>query len=155
MKKLFTLCLCMVQIFVSFSQATSLNAGDYFGDLKARHIGPALMSGRISDIELHPKNSNIVLIGAAGGGVWKSQDGGVRFTSIFDSYCQSIGCVTMDPNDPDNTYWVGTGEPWTRNSVSVGEGIYKTNDGGKNWTKMGLEKTDRIASIQINPKKFK
>ena len=152
MKKLFTLCLCMVQIFVSFSQATSLNAGDYFGDLKARHIGPALMSGRISDIELHPKNSNIVLIGAAGGGVWKSQDGGVRFTSIFDSYCQSIGCVTMDPNDPDNTYWVGTGEPWTRNSVSVGEGIYKTNDGGKNWTKMGLEKTDRIASIQINPK---
>jgi photosystem II stability/assembly factor-like uncharacterized protein len=60
--------------------------------------------------------------------------------------------VTIDPNDPDNTYWVGTGETWTRNSVSVGDGIYKTNDGGKNWTKMGLEKTDRIASIQIHPK---
>jgi photosystem II stability/assembly factor-like uncharacterized protein len=127
-------------------------AGEYFGDLKARHIGPALMSGRVSDVELHPKNSNIVLIGSAGGGVWKSQDGGVRFTSIFDGYCQSIGVVTIDPNDPDNTYWVGTGETWTRNSVSVGDGIYKTNDGGKNWTKMGLEKTDRIASIQIHPK---
>jgi len=127
-------------------------AGEYFGDLKARHIGPALMSGRVSDIELHPKNSNVVLIGSAGGGVWKSQDGGVRFTSIFDGYCQSIGVVTMDPNDPDNTYWVGTGETWTRNSVSMGDGIYKTTDGGKNWTKMGLEKTDRIASIQIHPK---
>ena len=131
---------------------TALNAGDYFGDLKARHIGPALMSGRISDIELNPKNSNDVLIGAAGGGVWKSQDGGIRFTSIFDQYCQSIGCVTIDPSDPDNTYWVGTGEPWTRNSVSAGDGIYKTTDGGKNWTKMGLEKSDRIASIQVNPK---
>jgi photosystem II stability/assembly factor-like uncharacterized protein len=120
--------------------------------MKARHIGPALMSGRISDVELHPKNSNIVLVGAAGGGVWKSQDGGVRFTSIFDQYCQSIGCITIDPSDPDNTYWVGTGETWTRNSVSMGDGIYKTTDGGKNWTKMGLEKSDRIASIQINPK---
>lgn len=136
----------------SWAQTPSLNAGDYFGDLKARHIGPALMSGRISDVELHPKNSNVVLVGAAGGGVWKSQDGGVRFTSIFDQYCQSIGCISIDPSDPDNTYWVGTGETWTRNSVSAGEGIYKTTDGGKNWTKMGLEKSDRIASIQINPK---
>jgi photosystem II stability/assembly factor-like uncharacterized protein len=124
---------------------------EYFGDLKARQIGPALMSGRISDIELHPTNSNVVLIGAAGGGVWKSQDGGVQFNSIFDNYCQSIGAVAIDPSNPDNTYWVGTGETWTRNSVSVGDGIYKTNDGGKNWTKMGLEKTDRIASIQIDP----
>ncbi len=147
------LCLSTIgMVALSWAQTSPLNAGDYFGDLKARHIGPALMSGRISDIELHPTNSNVVLIGAAGGGVWKSQDGGVRFTSIFDQYCQSIGCVTIDPSDPDNTYWVGTGEPWTRNSVSAGDGIYKTTDGGKNWTKMGLEKSDRIASIQVNPK---
>jgi photosystem II stability/assembly factor-like uncharacterized protein len=135
----------------SFAQESTLNAGEYFGDLKARHIGPALMSGRVSDVELHPKNSNIVLIGSAGGGVWKSQDGGVRFTSIFDNYCQSIGAVAIDPSDPDNTYWVGTGETWTRNSVSYGDGIYKTSDGGKNWSKLGLDKTDRIASIQIHP----
>jgi photosystem II stability/assembly factor-like uncharacterized protein len=136
----------------NFYSQEGLNAGEFFGDLKARHIGPALMSGRVSDVEVHPKNSNVVLIGSAGGGVWKSLDGGVRFNSIFDNYCQSIGAVAIDPNDPDNTYWVGTGETWTRNSVSAGDGIYKTNDGGKNWTKLGLEKTDRIASIQINPK---
>lgn len=134
------------------AQEAVLNAGDYFGDLKARPIGPALMSGRISDVELHPKNTNVLLVGSAGGGVWKSQDGGVRFTSIFDNYCQSIGAVAFDPIDPDNIHWVGTGETWTRNSVSYGDGIYKTVDGGKNWTKMGLEKTDRIASIQIHPK---
>ena len=145
-------CALLTGVSISAMSQEKMVAGEYFGDLKARHIGPALMSGRVSDIELHPKNSNIVLIGSAGGGVWKSQDGGVRFNSIFDSYCQSIGVVTIDPSDPDNTYWVGTGETWTRNSVSMGDGIYKTTDGGKNWTKMGLEKTDRIASIQINPK---
>ena len=143
--------LAAVTLFAN-SQDPDLKAGEYFGDLKARHLGPALMSGRVSDIEMHPRNPAIVLIGSAGGGVWKSLDGGVRFNSIFDGYCQSIGVVSIDPNDPDNTYWVGTGETWTRNSVSAGDGIYKTTDGGKNWTKMGLEKTDRIASIQIHPK---
>lgn len=152
MNKYFLLVFTVLWTAITWAQNSALNAGDYLGDLKARHIGPALMSGRISDIEMHPKNSNTILIGAAGGGVWRSQDGGIRFTSIFDQYCQSIGCVTIDPSDPDNTYWVGTGEPWTRNSVSAGDGIYKTTDGGKNWTKMGLEKSDRIASIQVNPK---
>ena len=150
MKNTVVFFLCSFLSASSFAQE-SLNAGEFFGDLKSRHIGPALMSGRVSDIELHPKNSNTVLIGTAGGGVWKSQDGGVRFNSIFDGYCQSIGVVTIDPSDPDNTYWVGTGETWTRNSVSAGDGIYKTTDGGKNWTKMGLDKTDRIASIQVHP----
>jgi photosystem II stability/assembly factor-like uncharacterized protein len=138
-------------ILHAFGQEKSLPAGDFLGDMKARHLGPALMSGRVSDIELHPQKTNTVLIGTAGGGVWKSQDGGVRFSSIFDDHCQSIGVVSIDPSDPDNTYWVGTGEVWTRNSVSAGDGIYKTTDGGKNWTKLGLEKTDRIASIQIHP----
>ena len=86
----------------SWAQESALNAGEFFGDIKARHIGPALMSGRVSDIDLHPTNSNVVLIGTAGGGVWKSQDGGVRFNSIFDNYCQSIGTVAIDPNDPSN-----------------------------------------------------
>ncbi len=154
MKRQLFACLALLLLQNANTQTTGtiINASEYFGDLKARHIGPALMSGRIADIENHPKNSNIVYIGAAGGGVWKSNDGGVKFTSIFDDYCQSIGVVSIDPSDPDNTIWVGTGEVWTRNSVSLGDGIYKSTDGGKSWNKMGLEKSDRIASIQIDPK---
>ncbi|MFM8242840.1 MAG: hypothetical protein ACKN86_08555, partial [Crocinitomicaceae bacterium] len=89
---MFRIAFCALVTGVSFSALSQekMVAGEYFGDLKARHIGPSLMSGRVSDVELHPKNSNIVLIGSAGGGVWKSQDGGVRFNSIFDGYCQSI-----------------------------------------------------------------
>lgn len=126
-----------------------------FGDLTARHIGPALMSGRIIDLENHPTNNRIIYAGTAGGGVWKSNDGGVTFNPIFDDYCQSIGAVEIDPNDPDNTIYVGTGEIWTRNSVSVGDGLYKSTDGGSNWKKIGFEKSDRIANIIVNPKNSK
>ena len=122
-----------------------------FGDLTARHIGPALMSGRINDMETHPTNSRIVYAGTAGGGVWKSSDGGTTFNPIFDDYCQSIGAVALDPNDPDNTIYVGTGETWTRNSVSIGDGLYKSTDGGANWNKIGFEKSERIANIIVNP----
>ncbi len=125
---------------------------ELFGDLKARHIGPALMSGRVTDLETHPKNDRIIYIGTAGGGVWKSQNGGATFNSIFDDYCQSIGAVEVDPNDPDKVIWVGTGEVWTRNSVSVGDGLYRSNDGGSSWEKVGFESSERISSIQVNPK---
>ena len=123
-----------------------------FGDLSARHIGPALMSGRINDMEVHPTNSRIIYAGTAGGGVWKSNDAGTTFNPIFDDHCQSIGVVTVDPNDPDNTIWVGTGETWTRNSVSVGCGLFKTTDGGANWTKIGFDSSERISNVIINPK---
>lgn len=126
-----------------------------FGDMTARHIGPALMSGRINDLENHPTNNRIIYAGTAGGGVWKSNDGGVTFNPIFDDHCQSIGAVEVDPNDPDNTIYVGTGETWTRNSVSVGDGLYKSTDGGSNWKKIGFEKSDRIANIIVNPKNSK
>ena len=126
--------------------------GSYFGDMRARHIGPALMSGRINDLELHPTNSRIIYAGTAGGGVWKSNDGGATFNPIFDDYIQSIGAVALDPNDPDNTIYVGTGETWTRNSVSVGDGLYKSTDGGINWTKLGFDQSERIANIIVNPK---
>ncbi len=124
---------------------------ELFGDMTARHIGPAIMSGRINDIEMHPTNSRIVYIGSAGGGVWKSNDAGTTFNPIFDDYCQSIGTIALDPNDPDNTIYVGTGETWTRNSVSVGDGLYKSTDGGSNWKKLNFEKSERIANIIINP----
>jgi len=127
-----------------------LNSEALFGDIQARHIGPALMSGRVSDIEGLLKDSKTIYIGTAGGGVWKSNDGGVKFHSIFDKYCQSIGTVAVDPNN-EKIVWVGTGEVWTRNSTSVGDGIYKSTDAGRNFKKMGLPNSDRISSIQINP----
>ena len=131
---------------------SSLVASDYWGDVKARHIGPALMSGRVSDLEGHPTDSKIIYAGTAGGGVWKSVDAGLVFNPVFDEHCQSIGCVAIDPTDPDNSVWVGTGEVWTRNSVSVGNGIYHSKDGGKSWQNMGLEKSERISAIEIDPK---
>ena len=132
-------------------EATVVDGSSVFGDLTARQIGPALMSGRVNDLEIHPTNNKIVYLGAGGGGVWKSNDGGATFIPIFDDYIQSIGTVTLDPNDPDKTIYVGTGETWTRNSVSYGNGLYKTIDGGSNWQKIGLENSERIASIIVNP----
>ena len=111
MKKIFSfLSLSCLFLQVHSQETVTLQGKELFGDLKARQIGPALMSGRVSDIEGHPSNSRVIYIGTAGGGVWKSQDGGVQFYSVFDDYPQSIGSVAIDPADPDNTVWVGTGE---------------------------------------------
>ncbi|MCK7537189.1 MAG: hypothetical protein MZV63_42595 [Marinilabiliales bacterium] len=108
-----------------------------FGDITGRQIGPARMSGRISCIDAEKNNPDVVWVGAAGGGVWKSINRGTIFKSVFDDYPQSIGTIAIDQNHPD-TVWVGTGEVWTRNSVSIGTGIYKTTDGGAKWEYMGL-----------------
>ena len=134
------------------SQEIALKSKQLFGDMTARQIGPALMSGRIIDMEVHPTNSKIIYTGTAGGGVWKSNDGGATYSPVFDDYIQSIGQVAVDPSDPDNVVWVGTGEIWTRNSVSVGNGLYKSEDGGSNWKKIGLEKSERISGIEIDPR---
>lgn len=138
---------------LGFGQQTfeSIKGKELFGDLKARHIGPALMSGRINDMEVHPTNSRIIYAGSAGGGVWKSSDAGATFNPIFDEHCQSIGAVELDPNDPDKIIYVGTGETWTRNSVSVGCGLFKSTDGGANWKKIGFESSERIANVIVNP----
>ncbi len=141
--------------FTQENNASIKRGKELFGDITARHIGPALMSGRINDLENHPTNDQIIYTGTAGGGVWKSKDGGTTFEPIFDDYCQSIGAVELDPNDPDNTIYVGTGETWPRNSVSIGDGLYKSIDGGKNWNKIGFEKSERIANIIVNPKNSK
>lgn len=146
-------CLGILSASSLFAQDKIILKGkELFGDMQARHIGPALMSGRITDIEMHPTNNKIVFAGTAGGGVWKSNDGGASFNPIFDEHIQSIGCVAVDPSKPDQNIWVGTGETWTRNSVSMGDGIYKSTDGGQNWKNMGLTKSDRISSIVIDPK---
>jgi len=127
MKKLIILVLGLALLpFSSGAQNSStIDLKNLFGDLRARHIGPALMSGRINDMEVHPTNNQIIYAGTAGGGVWKSNDAGTTFNPIFDDHSQSIGAVAIDPNDPDNVIYVGTGETWTRNSVSYGDGLYK------------------------------
>tara|TARA_B100000795_G_scaffold263296_1_gene242267 strand:+ start:44761 stop:47856 length:3096 start_codon:yes stop_codon:yes gene_type:complete len=131
----------------------SLKGKQLFGDMRARQIGPALMSGRINDLESHPTNPRIIYAGTAGGGVWKSNDGGATFAPIFDEHVQSIGVVTLDPTNPDQNIWVGTGETWTRNSVSIGDGLFKSIDGGANFEEVpGFENSERITSVVINPK---
>lgn len=154
MKKLLISSFCGILFLIpqnNSAQQKPTDLGSYFGDIRARHIGPALMSGRINDLELHPNNPRIIYAGAAGGGVWKSNDGGSTFNPIFEDYCQSIGAITLDPSDPDNTVYVGTGETWTRNSVTIGDGLYRSKDGGITWKKLGLEKSERIANIIVNP----
>ncbi len=124
---------------------------DTFGNLSARAIGPAVMGGRIAAIDAYAGEKLTVYVGAASGGVWKSENSGLTFKHVFDDYIQSIGAVRIDPSQP-KTVWVGTGESWTRNSVSVGAGVYKTTDGGDNWQLMGLADTEHIGRIVVNPK---
>lgn len=131
--------------------AQELSGKAILGGLRARHIGPAVMSGRISDIEVVNRKPTIMYIGTAGGGVWKTVSAGATFRPIFDDYTMSIGKITLDQRHPD-TVWVGTGEPWVRNSVGVGTGIYKTVNGGTSWEHMGLKDTEHISDILIDPR---
>ncbi|HEY3173642.1 MAG TPA: glycosyl hydrolase [Thermoanaerobaculia bacterium] len=137
---------------VAAGEETKIDS-DALGGLEARQIGPAVMSGRIAALDAVPGDRLTVWVGAASGGVWKSVDGALTFKPVFDTdgKSQSIGAVRIDPKDP-KTVWVGTGETWTRNSVSVGDGVYKTADGGDSWTRLGLENTERIARIAVDPK---
>ncbi len=138
-------------ILASFSVHAQISTTKaLFGSMRARQIGPAVMSGRISSIDAELKNPEVIYVGSAGGGVWKSNSGGSVFTPIFEDHCQVIGKVTIDQNNP-KTVWVGTGEPWVRNSVSPGDGIYKTLDGGTTWMHMGLKNSERIADIIVHP----
>ncbi|MBI2682692.1 MAG: sialidase [Acidobacteriales bacterium] len=125
---------------------------DTISGLGARNIGSATMSGRIAAIDAVNEGKRVtVYVGAASGGVWRSINGGTTFKPVFDKQpVQSIGAVAIDRKNP-KTVWVGTGESWTRNSVSVGDGIYKTTDGGDNWTNMGLKESERISKILIDP----
>ncbi|WP_417613272.1 WD40/YVTN/BNR-like repeat-containing protein [Owenweeksia hongkongensis] len=146
-----SLCLYTTAVGQDSNPVANLSGKELFGDIKARQIGPALMSGRVTDLEPHPTDARVLYVGTAGGGVWKSSDGGATVYSVFDEHPQSIGNIAVDPNNPQ-TVWVGTGEIWTRNSTSVGYGLYKTTDGGNNWDEVpGFEKSERISSIEINP----
>jgi photosystem II stability/assembly factor-like uncharacterized protein len=136
----------------------TLDAGALSG-LGARNIGSATMSGRISAIAGMIENQGIagstttLFVGAASGGVWRSRDNGTTFKPVFDKMpVQSIGAIAIDPSSHGKTIWVGTGEAWTRNSVSVGDGIYKSADGGETWKHMGLPESERIVRIIVDPR---
>jgi photosystem II stability/assembly factor-like uncharacterized protein/outer membrane lipoprotein-sorting protein len=128
-----------------------MDAGTISG-VGARNIGSATMSGRVSAVAARNENGKTtIFVGAASGGVWKSIDGGTTFKPVFDKQpVQSIGAIAIDPSNP-KTVWVGTGESWTRNSVSVGDGIYRSTDDGETWTNMGLPSSERITRIIVHP----
>ncbi len=138
---------------VAFSQADSNpTVTSATANLVWRNIGPANMGGRVADVEGVPGNPNIVYVGTGSGGVYKTTDGGVTWDSIFDRQSTiSVGDIALEPGNP-NVVWVGTGESNVRNSVSFGDGVYKSTDGGKTWKHMGLKDTNTISKIVINPK---
>jgi len=144
---LLSICVCSISL-VSFSQSNVNSAT--FGMLEARWLGPGTMSGRITAIEGVNKDGKTLYIGTAGGGIWKSTNAGASFKPIFDRYCQSIGALAIDQSKPAVVY-AGTGESNMRNSVSIGNGLYKSTDGGDNWTKIGLDSTEHISKIVIDP----
>ena len=138
-------------MFLQAQSAPQISSATVSG-LPARNIGSATMSGRIAAVTGVNQDGRITLfVGTASGGVWKSINGGTTFKPVFDrESVQSIGAVAIDPSNSKNV-WVGTGESWMRNSVSVGDGIYKSTDGGENWTNVGLQSSEHIAKIVVNP----
>jgi len=143
-------CVLTALATASFAQGVKVDA-ETFGGLEARALGPAVMSGRIASLDAVEGDRLTIYVGTSGGGVWKSVDGGLRFKPIFDKYNPSIGAITIDPSNP-KTLWVGTGETWVRNSVSIGDGVYKSTDAGETWAKVGLAQSERIARILVHPK---
>lgn len=148
-----TLCLLAtfnVTLSAQDSKPSFQTQSSYFNSIRARQIGPAVMSGRVSTIAVHPNEPTTIYIGSAGGGIWKTTTGGSLLRPVFDDHTQSIGKITIAPSAPETVY-VGTGEPWTRNSVSVGTGMYKSTNGGTSWKSIGLENTERISDMVVHP----
>ena len=148
-KKIPLLLATLTCCYAAFAQ-TDLNSS-YFQTLAARALGPSTMSGRITAIEGVMANEQLNLyVGTAGGGIWKSQNGGLSFAPVFDKYCQSIGALAVEKNNAKVLY-AGTGESNMRNTVSIGDGMYKSTDGGSNWQKIGLDSTEHISKILFDP----
>jgi photosystem II stability/assembly factor-like uncharacterized protein len=124
---------------------------DLLAGLRARSIGPAAMSGRVTAVEGVASDPSTLYAGAAAGGVWKSINGGISWNPIFDDQpVASIGAIAVFQKSPD-VVWVGTGEGNPRNSASAGNGVYRSLDGGKTWTHLGLDATERISRIVLHP----
>src|SRR5262245_62014986 len=123
-----------------------------FNDLRMRLIGPAFASGRVAALAVDPRNRSRYFVAVASGGVWKTTNAGVTFTPVFDGEASySIGAIELDPKNP-STVWVGSGENNSQRSVSYGDGVYKSDDGGRSWRNVGLKKSEHIGKIVIDPK---
>lgn len=143
--------LFLLMLFASISLFAQDFSMDLLQDMKPRNIGPAGMSGRVTAIDVVLSNPDFMYVGTASGGLWKSTSGGIKWEPIFDhEVTASIGAIAIQQSNP-SVIWVGTGEGNPRNSLNGGYGIYKSLDGGKSWTSMGLEKTRHIHRVIIDP----
>src|SRR6202140_4828975 len=128
---------------------------DTFAGLKFRLLGPAVASGRVTSVAVNPKNKFEYYVGVASGGVWKTVNDGTTWTPVFDNEkSYSTGWVTLDPNDA-SVVWVGSGESNSQRSVGYGDGIYRSDDGGKNWQNVGLKKSEHIGRVVVDPRDSK
>ena len=135
----------------NFMQAQTPNIDSVsFNDVKFRSIGPAFMTGRISDVVIDPADESHWYVGVGSGGVWETQNAGVTFKPIFDKQkVYSIGCITLDTHS--RNLWVGSGENVGGRHISFGDGVYLSKDGGKNWKNMGLKNSNHISKIVVHP----
>ncbi|NND09564.1 MAG: glycosyl hydrolase [Flavobacteriaceae bacterium] len=143
--------LCVFTFCMAFNLNAQKKSQNPFSGLEFRNIGPAMTSGRIADIAIHPENESIWYVAVGSGGVWKTTNSGTTWKSIFDNQkVYSIGCVTIDPNNP-HTIWVGTGENVGGRHAGFGDGIYVSHDDGKTWKNMGLENSEHLSKIIVHP----
>ena len=153
MKNQFRLSLIALSFFLinPSLNAQAKDSDTIFNGLKFRSLGPALTSGRIADIAIHPEDESIWYVAVGSGGVWKTENSGTTWAPIFDKQSSySIGCITIDPNNP-HTIWVGTGENVGGRHVGFGDGIYKSEDDGKTWKNLGLQNSEHISKIIVHP----
>jgi photosystem II stability/assembly factor-like uncharacterized protein len=125
---------------------------EVFEGLALRSIGPSVVTGRVADVDVDPRNPSVYYVATAAGGLWKSTNRGITFESVFDRGGSfNLCCVKVDPRD-SNTVWLGTGENSNPRSSMYGDGIYKSTDAGATWTRVGLETSEHIGNIQIDPR---
>ncbi|MCB9220756.1 MAG: glycosyl hydrolase [Ignavibacteria bacterium] len=141
----------IILISAEQKETEKINQSSIYSNIKFRSIGPAIASGRVIDLAINPNNFDEFYVAVASGGVWKTTNHGTTFTPIFDNEnSYSIGCITIDPKNT-NVIWVGSGENNSQRSVSYGDGVYKSEDGGKSWKNVGLKNSEHIGKIIIDP----
>jgi photosystem II stability/assembly factor-like uncharacterized protein len=145
----------LLLVSLGFAQKSDTLKSSSFAGMKFRSVGPAIIGGRIIAFAVHPENRRTYYVGVASGGVWKTTNAGTTWECVFENEgSYSIGAVTLNPSNPHEV-WVGTGELNSQRSVAYGDGLYKSEDGGKSWKNMGLQKSEHIAAIVFDPRNSK